>query len=54
LIAIAQQRKDNAMPGSPDNFEGGGFWNTKWHGIAPTAWLYFASSGGPFNASITA
>jgi hypothetical protein len=51
---ISQQRKDGAMPGSPDNFSDGGFWNTKMHGVAPTAWLYFASSSGPFNTSITA
>jgi hypothetical protein len=45
-----QQRSDGAMPGSPDDFRGGDVWLTRWHGIAPTAWLYFAESGGPFVA----
>lgn len=39
---LAQQRSDGAMPGSPDDFAGGGVWTTRWHGVAPTAWLYFA------------
>lgn len=43
-----QQRYDGAMPGSPDNFRGGDVWLSRWHGIAPTAWLYFAETGGPF------
>jgi hypothetical protein len=43
-----QQRDDGAMPGSPDGFQGGDVWLTRWHGIAPTAWLYFAETGGPF------
>ncbi|MGD9100810.1 MAG: hypothetical protein PVF45_10050, partial [Anaerolineae bacterium] len=43
-----QQRADGAMPGSPDDFWGGDVWLTRWHGIAPTAWLYFAETGGPF------
>jgi hypothetical protein len=46
---VSQQRYDGAMPGSPDNFKGAGAWNTQWHGVAPTAWLYFASNKGPFN-----
>jgi hypothetical protein len=37
---LAQQRQDGAMPGSPDDFTGGGVWTTRWHGVAPTAWLY--------------
>jgi hypothetical protein len=46
-----QQRGDGAMPGSPDNFRGDDVWLTRWHGIAPTAWLYFAETGGPFVSS---
>lgn len=45
---LAQQRSDGAMPGAPDHFEGGGVWNPRWYGVAPTAWLYFALEGGPF------
>lgn len=45
-----QQRTDGAMPGSPDTFRGGDVWLTRWHGLAPTAWLYFAETGGPFIA----
>lgn len=51
---ISQQRADGAMPGSPDNFNGAGVLNTQMHGVAPTAWLYFASSSGPFNYTATA
>jgi hypothetical protein len=47
---LAQQRSDGAMPGSPDDFTGGGVWTTRWRGVAPTAWLYFAlSPGEPFH-----
>jgi hypothetical protein len=49
--ALAQQRKDGAVPGSPDHFNGGGVWTTRWHGVAPTAWLYNALSGEPFHPS---
>jgi hypothetical protein len=45
----AQQREDGAMPGSPDKFTGSGVWTTRWHGIAPTSWLYFALSDEPFH-----
>ena len=45
-----QQGSDGAMPGSPDNFHGGDVWLTSWRGVAPTAWLYFAETGGPFVA----
>ena len=50
---LAQQRADGAMPGSPNEFSGGGVWTTRWHGVAPTAWLYNALNGEPFpdNAS---
>jgi len=52
LELISQQRDNGAMPGSPDNFKGAGAWNTQWHGVAPTAWLYFASNKGPFEQDI--
>jgi hypothetical protein len=39
---------DGSMPGSPDDFAGYTVWLTRWHGIAPTAWLYFAGKGGPY------
>jgi len=49
LELLAQQRADGAMPGSPDDFSGGGVWTTRWHGVAPTAWLYNALNGEPFD-----
>ena len=48
-----QQRDDGAMPGSPDDFRGGDVWLTHWHGIAPTAWYYFAETSGPFIATVS-
>ena len=45
-----QQKQDGVMPGSPDSFLGGDVWLTQWRGVAPTAWLYFAETGGPFVA----
>jgi hypothetical protein len=49
---LAQQRRDGALPGSPEDFLGGGVWTARWHGVAPTAWLYFAlSPGEPFYAT---
>lgn len=50
LELLAQQRSDGAIPGSPDEFNGGGLWATRWYGIAPTAWLYNALNGEPFPA----
>ena len=49
LELLAQQRADGAMPGSPDEFSGAGVWTTRWHGVAPTAWLYHALHAGPFH-----
>ena len=49
---LAQQRWDGAMPASPDDFSGGGVWTTRWHGVAPTAWLYNALCGEPFHPGI--
>jgi len=52
LELLAQQERDGAMPGSPDDFGGGGVWTTRWHGVAPTAWLYFAlCPDEPFHAT---
>lgn len=48
---LAQQRADGAVPGSPDNFSGGGVWTARWHGVAPTAWLYNALACEPFATS---
>jgi hypothetical protein len=50
---LAQQGRDGAMPSSPDDFNGGGVWTTRWHGVAPTAWLYNALSNEPFHPSPT-
>jgi hypothetical protein len=51
---LAQQRRNGAVPGSPDDFTGGGVWTTRWHGVAPTAWLYFAlNPGQPFPNTCT-
>jgi hypothetical protein len=49
LELLAQQREDGALPGSPDDLAGGGVWTTRWHGVAPTAWLYNALNGEPFH-----
>ena len=43
-----QQAPDGGMPGSPDDLQAYIVWLTTWHGVAPTAWLYFAGTGGPF------
>jgi hypothetical protein len=44
----SQQAPDGGVPNSPDDFLGYIVWLSRWHGIAPTAWLYFAGTGGPF------
>ncbi len=46
---VGQQALDGGLPGSSDSFDGYTVWLTPWHGIAPTAWLYFAGTGGPFH-----
>ena len=46
---IAQQAADGGLPGSPDDFTGYKEWLTRMHGVAPTSWLYFAGTGGPFH-----
>jgi hypothetical protein len=45
---IAQQATDGGLPGSPDDFVGHKDWLTQMHGVAPTSWLYFVGTGGPF------
>jgi hypothetical protein len=54
LELLAQQREDGALAGSPDDYLGGGVWTTRWHGVAPTAWLYFALNDEPFHPGATA
>lgn len=45
---LAQQQPDGSMPGSPDDFSGGGVWTSRWHGVSATAWLYLALYQNPF------
>jgi len=45
---IDQLAPDGGLPNSPDNFTGYIIWLSQWHGVAPTAWLYFAATGEPF------
>jgi hypothetical protein len=48
-MLLSQQNADGSMPGSPDNWSTDAFgWLTGWSGLAPTAWLYFALQGSPF------
>ena len=44
----SQQAPDGGVPNSPDDFLGYIVWLSRWHGVASTAWLYFAGTGGPF------
>jgi hypothetical protein len=46
---VAQQADDGGVPNSPiaQEFTADIVWLTPWHGVAPTAWLYFAGTGGP-------
>ena len=50
---VAQQSPDGSLPGSPIDFQGYIVWLTKMAGLAPTCWLYFAGTNGPFSASYT-
>jgi hypothetical protein len=43
-----QQALEGGLPNSQDSFRGYIVWLSPWHGVAPTAWLYFAGTGGPF------
>lgn len=49
---LAQQQQDGGLPGSTDEFTGGGVWATRSAGVAPTAWLFFAICGGPFQSPV--
>ena len=44
----SQQAPDGGLPNSPDDFRGYIVWLSRWHGVAPTSWLYFAGTCGPF------
>ncbi len=44
---LAQINPLGGQRGSPDDFSGGGVWTTRWSGVAPTAWSYFAINGSP-------
>jgi hypothetical protein len=46
-----QQAADGGLPNSPDEFLGYIVWLSPWHGVAPTAWLYFAGTEGPFHVT---
>lgn len=48
---ISQQALDGSLPGSPDGFQGYIVWLTPMRGVAPTSWLYFAGTGGPFHVA---
>jgi hypothetical protein len=54
LELLAQQREEGALAGSPDEYSGGGVWTTRWHGVAPTAWLYLALNDEPFHPGAAA
>jgi len=45
------QAGDGSFPGSSDHWYGGQVppWSTKWRGIAPGAWVYFAQNGDPLS-----
>jgi hypothetical protein len=40
----ANQEADGSLRNSPDDFYGEGVWLSRWHGVAPTAWCYFANT----------
>ena len=48
---LAQQHPNGAMPGSPDDFAGGGVWTSRWQGVSAAAWFYFALNQEPFHPS---
>ncbi len=48
---VNQQAPDGGLPNSPDEFLGYIVWLSPWHGVAPTSWLYFAGTGGPFHVT---
>lgn len=48
---LVQQHPNGAMPGSPDDFAGGGVWTSRWQGVSAAAWFYFALNQEPFHPS---
>ena len=46
---LAQHQENGALFGGPDDFSGGGVWTTRWVGVAPASWLYFALNDEPFH-----
>ncbi len=48
----ANQEGDGSLRGSPDDFHGEGVWLTRWHGVAPTAWCYFANTTPVFSQGL--
>lgn len=49
---VKQQDTDGGLRASPDNFSGYIVWLPTWRGVAPTAWLYYPGTGGPFYTAI--
>jgi hypothetical protein len=46
MTQIAAQMVDGRLAGSPEDFSGGGTWNTSWTGVSPAAWAWLALDGG--------
>ncbi len=40
----ANQEEDGSFRNSPDDFAGEGIWLSRWHGVAPTSWSFFANT----------
>ena len=48
----ANQEEDGSLRNSPDDFYGEGVWLSRWHGVAPTAWCYFANTAPVFSQGL--
>jgi len=48
----ANQEEDGSLRNSPDDFYGEGIWLSSWHGVAPTAWCYFANTAPVFSQGL--
>jgi len=48
----ANQAPDGSLRNSPDDFYGEGVWLSRWHGVAPTAWCYFANTAPVFSQGL--
>jgi hypothetical protein len=46
LLSLEDPAEPGSFPGAPDDYAGGPGWNTAWHGVAPSAWVYLALRGG--------